>query len=219
MHDLIQLLNKSEDFTELKIYSEDSPIVVSYFRTLIDVNMLHKDVLSYIKGKPFDSLQDIQAALPFGVSKVTKQIEDIQNDILNGYILIQIDKDVSSGLLINISNKEGRDITKPEIEYNIVGPQIAFVEDLDTNLNLLRRRLPTPFLQVEALKVGDLSNTSVAVVFIEGIVNNQNVQEIIKRVSKVKTDHILDSNYLARLLVDNPNLFSHTSLIQSVQIV
>ncbi|MDM5194618.1 spore germination protein [Bacillus hominis] len=210
LHDLIQLLNKSEDFTELKIYSEDSPIVVSYFRTLIDVNMLHKDVLSYIKGKPFDSLQDIQAALPFGVSKVTKQIEDIQNDILNGYILIQIDKDVSSGLLINISNKEGRDITKPEIEYNIVGPQIAFVEDLDTNLNLLRRRLPTPFLQVEALKVGDLSNTSVAVVFIEGIVNNQNVQEIIKRVSKVKTDHILDSNYLARLLVDNPNsIFPH----------
>ena len=72
-------------------------------------------------------------------------------------------------MLINISKKEGRDITKAEIEYNIVGPQIAFVEDLDTNLNLLCRRLPTPFLQVEALKVGNLSNTSVAVVFIEGI--------------------------------------------------
>lgn len=210
MHELIELLKKSRDFTEFKIHSDNYSVLVSYFQTLIDVNMLHKEVLSYIKGKSFDSLQDIQATLPFGDSKLTKHIEDIQSYILNGYILIRIDKDTSSGLLINISKKEGRDITKAEIEYNIVGPQIAFVENLDTNLNLLRRRLPTPFLQVETLRVGDLSNTSVAVVFIEGIVSNQNVEEIIKRVSQVKIDEILDSTYLARLLVDNPNsIFPH----------
>ncbi|MED1270106.1 spore germination protein [Bacillus mycoides] len=210
LKDLIQLLKKSKDFNEIKIHSDKSPIVVSYFRTLIDVNMLQEDVLPYIKEKPFDSLQDIQAVLPIGISKITKQIADIQNDILNGYILIQMDRDVSSGLLINISKKEGRDITTAEIEYNIVGPQIAFVEDLDTNLNLLRRKLPTPFLQVEELRVGDLSNTSVAVVFIEGIANNQNVEEIIKRVSKINIDHILDSTYLTQLLVDNPSsIFPH----------
>lgn len=210
LSNLIQLLKKSEDFIELKIDSDNYSVTVSYFRTLIDVNMLHEDILSYIKGTEFDSLQDIQTALPIGVSKVTQQIEDIQNDILNGYILIQTDKDVESGLLINISNKEGRDITKAEIEYNIIGPQIAFVEDLDTNLNLLRRRLPTPFLRVEILKLGDLSNTSVAVVFIDGIANDQNVEEIIERVSKVKIDHILDSTYLARMFVDNPNsIFPH----------
>lgn len=106
LHDLIQLLKKSEDFAEIKVYSDNSSVVVSYFRTLIDVNMLQEDVLPYIKEKPFDSLQDIQAALPIGVAKVTKQIEDIQNDILNGYILIQIDKDISSCLLINISKKK-----------------------------------------------------------------------------------------------------------------
>ena len=98
-----------------------------------------------------------------------------------------------------------RDITKAEIEYNIVGPQIAFVEDLDVNLNLVRRKLPTPYLQMKELKVGALSNTTVAIVFIEGIVNDQNLQEIIKRVSQIKTDHVLDSTYLIQLIADNPN--------------
>ena len=101
--------------------------------------------------------------------------------------------------------KEKRDITKAEIEYNIVGPQIAFVEDLDVNLNLVRRKLPTPYLQMKELKVGSLSNTTVAIVYIEGIVNDQNLQEIIKRVSLIKTDHVLDSTYLMQLIADNPN--------------
>lgn len=86
-----------------------------------------------------------------------------------------------------------------------MGPQIAFVEDLDVNLNLVRRKLPTPYLQMKELKVGSLSNTTVAIVFIEGIVNDQNLQEIIKRVSQIKTDHVLDSTYLMQLIADNPN--------------
>ena len=188
----------------MEIASNNSSIVISYFRTLIDVNIFHEEVLTYIKDKSFDSLQDIQSVLPFENSKITNQMEDIQDNILNGYILIQFDTDKLNGLLINVSKKEKRDITKAEIEYNIVGPQIAFVEDLDVNLNLVRRKLPTPYLQMKELKVG-LSNTTVAIVFIEGIANDQNLQEIIQRVSQITTDHVLDSTYLMQLIADNPN--------------
>ena len=38
----------------------------------------------------------------------------------------------------------------------ILYSQIAFVEDLDVNLNLVRRKLPTPYLQMKELKVGSL---------------------------------------------------------------
>lgn len=205
LHDLIQLLKKSKDFITFETSSKNSSMVISYFRTLIDVNIFHEEVLSHIKGRTFDSLQDIQSVLPFENSKITNQIEDIQNGILNGYILIQFNTDKLNGLLVNVSKKESRDITKAEIEYNIVGPQIAFVEDLDVNLNLVRRKLPIPYLQMKELKVGSLSNTTVALVFIEGIANDQNVQEIIQRVSQIKTDHVFDSTYLIQLIADNPN--------------
>ncbi|MCU4760377.1 spore germination protein, partial [Bacillus cereus] len=120
LQDLMQLLKKSKDFITLEIASNNSSIVISYFRTLIDINIFHEEILTYIKEKRFDSLQDIQSVLPFENSKITNQREDIQDNILNGYILIQFDTDTLNGLLINVSKKEKRDITKAEIEYNIV---------------------------------------------------------------------------------------------------
>ncbi|SCN04098.1 Spore germination protein GerIA [Bacillus wiedmannii] len=153
----------------MEIASNNSAIVISYFRTLIDVNIFHEEVLTYIKEKSFDSLQDIQSVLPFENSKITNQMEDIQDSILNGYILIQFNTDKLNCLLVNVSKKEKRDITKAEIEYNIVGPQIAFVQDLDVNLNLVRRKLPTTYLQMKELKVGSLSNTTVASVYVTRI--------------------------------------------------
>lgn len=169
LQELMQLLKKSKDFITLEIASNNSAIVISYFRTLIDVNIFHEEVLTYIKEKSFDSLQDIQSVLPFENSKITNQMEDIQDSILNGYILIQFNTDKLNCLLVNVSKKEKRDITKAEIEYNIVGPQIAFVQDLDVNLNLVRRKLPTPYLQMKELKVGSLSNTTVAIVYVTRI--------------------------------------------------
>ncbi|CAM3774951.1 spore germination protein [Mesobacillus zeae] len=202
---LFQILKKSKDFITLSPPFNSLSIRISYFRTLVDANILHQDVLSYLSGRSFSSLQDVQAVLSFGTSKVTEQVEVIQKSVLNGYILIQLNESDSSCLLIDISKIEGRDITKPEIEFNILAPKLAFVEKLDTNLNLLRRKLLTPYLRVEQLEVGYLSNTAVAVVYIEGIANDQNVKEIIKRVSSIETDHVFDSSYLVRTIVDNPN--------------
>ena len=100
------ITKKSKDFITLEIASNKSSIVISYFRTLIDVNIFHEEVLTYIKEKSFDSLQDIRSVLPFENSKITNQMEDIQDSILNGYILIQFDTDKLNGLLINVAKKE-----------------------------------------------------------------------------------------------------------------
>ena len=87
----------------MEIASNKSSIVISYFRTLIDVNIFHEEVLTYIKEKSFDSLQDIRSVLPFENSKITNQMEDIQDSILNIYTF---DTDKLNGLLINVAKKE-----------------------------------------------------------------------------------------------------------------
>ncbi|PEV91267.1 spore germination protein, partial [Bacillus cereus] len=69
LQELMQLLKKSKDFITLEIASNKSSIVISYFRTLIDINIFHEEILTYIKEKKFDSLQDIQSILPFENSK------------------------------------------------------------------------------------------------------------------------------------------------------
>ena len=96
-------------------------------------------------------------------------------------------------------------MSQPEIEFGIISAQEAFVEGLDTNLNLLRRRLPTPDLKVVEHTVGTLSQTKVAVVYIEDIANPQNIETVLQRIQDVDYDQILDSNYLAQMLYDVSN--------------
>ncbi|MGE6509899.1 spore germination protein, partial [Bacillus cereus] len=78
LQDLMKLLKKSKDFITLEVASNNPSIIISYFRTLIDVNIFHEEVLTFIKEKSFDSLQDIRSVLPFENSKITNQMEDIQ---------------------------------------------------------------------------------------------------------------------------------------------
>ncbi|MDM5320174.1 spore germination protein [Bacillus altitudinis] len=43
-----------------------------------------------------------------------------------------------------------------EIEFGIISAQEAFIEVVDINLNLVKRRLPTPNLKVSEKTVGTL---------------------------------------------------------------
>ena len=45
-----------------------------------------------------------------------------------------------------IPQEEIRNITIPEVEFSVIGPKEAFVESIDVNINLVRKRLPTPNL-------------------------------------------------------------------------
>lgn len=90
---------------------------------------------------------------------------------MRGEIALRLDGNLDECLLINVAAQQGRQVEKPELEFGIISAQEAFVEDLDINLNLVRKRLPIPELQVNEMTVGSLSKTKVAVLSIEGIVD------------------------------------------------
>ena len=106
-----------------------------------------------------------------------------------------------------IEEKKGRQVGPPEIEFGIISAQEAFVESLDTNLNLVRRRLPTPNLKVEEKTAGTLSQTKVAVLYIEEIANPENIETVLQRIEDVNYDQILDANYLAQMLYVSNTIF------------
>ena len=58
-----------------------------------------------------------------------------------------------------IPQEEIRNITIPEVEFSVIGPKEAFVESIDVNINLVRKRLPTPNLISKEFIVGSLSKT------------------------------------------------------------
>lgn len=99
---------------------------------------------------------------------------------------------------------EARAISQPEAEPTVRGSRESFVETLRTNASLIRRRIKSPNLKIETLRLGEVTNTEVAIAYIEGIVNEKLVGEVKSRLERIKVDGVLESGYIEELIEDNP---------------
>ncbi|KMY55180.1 spore gernimation protein GerA [Bacillus sp. FJAT-27231] len=201
---LISQCSESADFMSFKL-DEDSPFYISYFQTLVDQKIVHQDVLSILKGSKFTSLEEIKDVVHVENIMLTTDVSSIQQRLMLGNILIYKQEAHPSCLLISASKKEKRQISIPETEYSVVGPKEAFVESLDTNINLIRKRIPIPDFQVKELTVGKLSKTRVAVAYIKGIADEENVNTVIQRINDINYDQLIDTSFISQMIADNSN--------------
>lgn len=202
--ELMKKLTASADFSTVK-QSSLSTFYISYYKTLVNPEFVHRDLLPYITEIPLKNLDDIQKHLPLDGMVKTDDVHDIANKVTEGFILIQMNKDDPEGLLVPSLSTENRQISIPETEFSVVGPKEAFVESLDTNLNLIRKRLPIPEFTVKEVRVGKLSKTRVAIIYIDGIADEENVNTAIQRVNDIEYDHVVDSSYINQMISDNEN--------------
>ncbi|MEW5866961.1 MAG: spore germination protein, partial [Bacillota bacterium] len=99
---------------------------------------------------------------------------------------------------------EHRGIGRPTAEMVVRGPQEAFNETLKNNVALVRRRMRTPDLVNEMLKVGTVSRVDCAVLYLEGIANPKLVAEVKRRINGIRTDHVQDTGALEQFIEDRP---------------
>ena len=147
-------------------------------------------------------------------SLLEKDFSMVSGHILNGKVVILFSND-EHYIVINLKNVEQRQIPKPEITYTIRGPRDCFVENLDTNLSLIRYRLKDPNLRIDTFKVGERTKTAVAVIFIQDIANNSIVKEVEKRIQDIKIDSIWGTGELQAFLQNNKrSLFPNTGITE-----
>jgi hypothetical protein len=72
-----------------------------------------------------------------------------------------------------------------------------------TNITLIRSYIKDTSLCIENLQVGSRTNKLVSIVYINGIVSEQMVGSLRKRIQEIKMDGILDSSVLEQLLAEN----------------
>ncbi|MCA1031572.1 spore germination protein [Bacillus timonensis] len=197
------IFNKNADFS--CSYNDDTskPYWMCYQKTLVENKILHEQILPYLNDFQGNSLKDIKKAIPIESIIITKDIEQIKSSILSGYVMLQFQSNDKYCALIHAELKKTRSISLPEVEFSVVGPKEALVESLDTNINLIRKRLPIPELKVKELKVGKISKTRVGVFYIDSIADKANVHTVLQRIDEIEFDHINDSSYISQMIADN----------------
>ncbi|MDR2634442.1 MAG: spore germination protein [Clostridiales bacterium] len=122
--------------------------------------------------------------------------------------------------IFSLRQIEKRTITEPPTSSVLKGPRDGFIEDIKTNVSLIRRRLRHPHLVVENMKVGRFSNTSVSVVYLGGVADPAIVEKVRERIRGIDTDGILDSSYVMQYLEERKyGLFSGAASSEKPDIV
>ncbi|MGQ9754704.1 MAG: spore germination protein [Desulfotomaculales bacterium] len=135
--------------------------------------------------------------------KESDKIGDVIHAILSGDTVLLVDGHATA-IINGARGWEARAISEPEAEPTVRGSRESFVESLRTNTSLLRRRIKSPNLKIETLRLGEVTITDVAVVYIEGIVNEKLVAELKSRLERIGVDSVLESGYIEELIEDNP---------------
>lgn len=104
----------------------------------------------------------------------------------------------------DVRNWAKRAVSTAEIEPTETGPMESFIEDLSTNIVLLRRQLRTEKLQTEKFIIGKESRTDVRVVYLRGIVRDELVNEVRRRLDKIDIDAPVGNYFIEELTTDTP---------------
>ncbi|MGY5190390.1 UNVERIFIED_CONTAM: spore germination protein, partial [Bacillus amyloliquefaciens DSM 7 = ATCC 23350] len=88
-------------------------------------------------------------------------------------------------------------------ETVVRGTKIAFIEDSDTNVDMIRQRTNHPKLKTKKVPIGETKLKYATVMYIDDEADPTVVNDVLKRLSKVKMDDIQDSGTLEELIEDN----------------
>ena len=213
-----EILSKGSDIVVREFFvqgKERIPCKIMLVDGLVDKNLLDdfflKPLMVNYSGKrelaeaTEDNIVDImiQNLIPgLEVKKVAKIGEAI-NSILSGDAVFFFGE-ANEAIVFGSRGWANSGINEPVAESVIKGPHEGFTETLRINTSLLRRKIKHPSLHVLSMKIGDLTNTDLAVTYIDKVADQDIVNEVLKRLGKIKMDGVLDAGYLEEMIEDFP---------------
>lgn len=125
--------------------------------------------------------------------------EEVINAILSGDTVILCDE-ADSALQASTKGFPTRGVGSVKTEVSVLGPKDAFNESIAVNIVLIRRRIKDTKLKLKRMKIGTGTKTDIAVMYMEGIVNNEILKNVEKSLQSVDIDGVYDSGYIEQLI-------------------
>lgn len=135
-----------------------------------------------------------------GISDMTlfDTIEEAAEGMFAGDVILFVDG-FAQAIKIPDKGYPAMSLQAPDSEKVIRGSREGFMDSIKVNSALIRKRLRTPKLKVEEIKVGRRTSTNVDLVYMEDLVYPSLLEEVRKRLNRYEIDGILDSGMIEQL--------------------
>jgi spore germination protein KA len=208
------LFELSDDLIVQRVLEDKSQLTIVYLHGLVNDQKV-TDCLSLFTDHfsqnncNFEAV--FQKASLLGNQHAITSFTELTKEILNGSTVILLDG-VAKAIGGSSRGEKQRGIEEPTSQVVIRGPKEGFVENLSTNIALIRKRLKSPKLCVEIQPIGSVTNTDVALMYMKDTVDKDVLNEVKNRIDQIKTDAILESGNIEEFIEDRTfSIFSTIS--------
>ncbi len=196
---------------------EPMDAAIIYINDIVNKNIIDRDILKPLMFGVVENLHKVENASQYLCKKyipvstsITRVYEDTISSIKEGNTLLIMDG-ICEFIIINTSGGKYRQISEPINETAIRGSREGFVENIDTNISILRRIIKDKNLSVEDFTIGRRSETRLSMVYIRDIADKTILEKITKKIAKIDVDYVTATGVIEQLIETNTySLFPQT---------
>ena len=216
------IINSSSDIIIRRFsfgYNNQIQAAMIFIDGLVDKALVNENILKPLmydvrpgctkEYSEFDNIHYIKSALLFvGDIRETGSITEAVDSFFSGDTVLLVDGS-KEALVIGLRGWNSRGVEEPKTESVVRGPHEGFTETLRFNTAMLRRKIKSPDLMLESMKIGVRTKTDVCIAYIDGLAEPKLIDQIRHRLKRINTDAILESGYIEQYIEDAPfSIFS-----------
>ncbi len=128
--------------------------------------------------------------------------DQLNTSVMSGMAAVILDG-AKKAVVYDVRTFDKRSVSEPSDENVMKGSKESFVEVLRTNTSLIRRRIRSPHLTIEQMYVGRLSQTDIALVYLNNVCDMKLVEELRSRLQKIDIDNVCAASFIEEFIIDN----------------
>jgi len=211
---LKNMLDEPSDLVvrQFNVRGTNHKCAVVYIDGLVNQDLVHSNIIKNVqllterKQLPNETAKLLEVLYNEIISAADVEkgntLDDLSLALLSGDTIFYLDG-IAQVLITDTKQWETRAIEEPISETLIRGPRDGFVENIQTNLVLLRRHIRDSNLRFKEHFVGRRSKKTLVVAYIDGIINPGIVKEVNRRLKSIDMDDAPESGYIEQWIEDS----------------
>jgi spore germination protein KA len=193
-------MSNTEDLKKKEMIFNDKKCIILYIDSIVKKELLQASVIDPILEVNLGKIENVIRANEI---KRSSKIFEIGSSLLEGSCIILLENETCA-FMAPVAESIASAVQEPVNERSIKGSHDGFIDNLSTNIQLLRKRIKSPFLKVKYFKVGKLTNTKVGIVYLDNLVNKELLKEVERRITSIEIDQLYSTGDLEGLIEDHP---------------
>lgn len=202
-------LPQNQDLVLRPFLCAKTPCALCYLQGMASERLIDQFVLGPLQkatqplgDEPLEALKS--RLLTIGETEEDDALRALNQGLLDGKALL-LAEGCGKGLLLAVQGYPQRSVGRTYSESVVLGPQEGFVENLRTNITLVRRIVRSEALIGEMMAVGTRLPTQVSLLYLDGVARPELVQEMKRRLLTVDSPFCPGTGELMQRIEDNPH--------------